>query len=529
MVEASRRTDAPPPRVRYERSAGAASAPLPAGYRRREPEKTVLYAIVRDHLETFLEEPRQQDGDGYPAFLEREFRRYLHCGLLARGFARLRCPDCRFERLVAFSCKGRLCPSCMGRRMADIAAYLVDDLLPEAPYRQWVLTFPWSLRFRLAVDRPLFGKLLGVFLHTIFAWQRRRGRTLGIRDGQTGSVSFVQRFGGAHVHSLLPDGLFVPAEQGDESLPFVPLPEPTPADIDALTRKIAERLTAVVERLSADECDTDVELERTAAAIRQALATALEPPLPKLGLELLGLDHTATSAPLCAKVAGFSLHAARVVPAHDRDALEMLCRYGLRAPFSQERLRQRSDGRVVYHLRRPWPNADGADCLVLEPVDLLRRLAALVPAPYSNLVRYHGIFASRSRWRERLPEPPRKDTGLVAEPPAPPHNRLEAPSPHPSAEAPHTPPPDSPTRSRRRSLPWAQLLRRVFFLDALTCPRCATPMLVLALLSEPLVLRKILVHLGLPADIPPTAPARQTNHAFFGDEFPSDAPARSPP
>ncbi len=79
--------------------------------------------------------------------------------------------------------------------MADIAAYLVDDLLPEAPYRQWVLTFPWVLRFRLAVDRPLFGKLLGAFLGTVFAWQRRRGRALGIHAGQTGSVSFVQRFG----------------------------------------------------------------------------------------------------------------------------------------------------------------------------------------------------------------------------------------------------------------------------------------------------------------------------------------------
>ena len=109
--------------IQYERHAGAACAPL-AAYRRREPEKTVLYTIVRDHLETFLEDARRRDGDGYPAFLEREFRRYLHCGLLARGFARLRCPDCGFERLVAFSCKGRLCPSCTGRRMADIAAYL---------------------------------------------------------------------------------------------------------------------------------------------------------------------------------------------------------------------------------------------------------------------------------------------------------------------------------------------------------------------------------------------------------------------
>ena len=166
MVDTSRRADATPPRIQYERHAGAASAPLASGYRRREPERTALHAIVRDHLETFLEEPRQRDGDAYPAFIEREFRRYLDCGLLARGFARLRCPQCGFERLVAFSCKGRLCPSCVGRRMADIAAYLVDDLLPEAPYRQWVLTFPWVLRYRLAVDRPLFSKLLGVFLRT---------------------------------------------------------------------------------------------------------------------------------------------------------------------------------------------------------------------------------------------------------------------------------------------------------------------------------------------------------------------------
>jgi hypothetical protein len=172
VVDASRRAEAPPPRIRYERHAGAASAPLAAGYRRREPEKTVLHAIVRDHLETFLQEARECDGegDGYPNFIEREFRRYLACGLLARGFARLRCPDCGFERLVAFSCKGRLCPSCAGRRMADLAAYLVDELLPEAPYRQWVLTFPWVLRFRLAVDRPLFGKLLSAFLRTVFAW-----------------------------------------------------------------------------------------------------------------------------------------------------------------------------------------------------------------------------------------------------------------------------------------------------------------------------------------------------------------------
>jgi hypothetical protein len=420
--------------------------------------------------------------------------------------------------------------------MADIAAYLVDELLPEAPYRQWVLTFPFVLRFRLAVDRALFGKLLGAFLGTVFAWQRRRGRTLGILAGQTGSVSFVQRFGGAlnlnpHVHSLLPDGLFVPGQQDSNELTFVPLPEPTTADIEALTLRIARRLTAVVERLCSDDCETQAVLERTAAALREALATAVEPPLPKLGLDLLGLDHTSFDAPLCAKVAGFSLHAARVVPAQDRDTLEKLCRYGLRAPLSQERLSLRGDGRVVYHLRRPWPNAAGATCLVLGPTEFLRRLAALVPAPYTNQVRYHGVFASRSRWRARLPEPPGKEADTDAEPRSQLEsrfeNRREDAAQHTPA-APPTPLRDTGSR-RRRSLPWAQLLMRVFFIDALICPRCEASMLVLALISEPEVVRKILLHLGLPADVPPPAPAVPTDEAFFDDDANVSDPARPPP
>jgi hypothetical protein len=335
-----------------------------------------------------------------------------------------------------------------------------------------------------------------------------------------------------HVHSLLPDGLFVPDDDG-ATLTFVPLPEPTTADIEALTLRIARRLTAVVERLCGDECETQAVLERTAAALREALATAVLPPLPKPGLDLLGLDPPAMSTPLCAKVAGFSLHAARVVPARDRDALESLCRYGLRAPFSQERLTLREDGRVVYHLRCPWPNAADATCLVLEPTELLRRLAALVPAPYTNLVRYHGVFASRSRWRARLPLPPGKDADEEAEPRSPPEPEADNRPDPASLETPaasQTPPLDSSTR-RRRSLPWAKLLLRVFFLDALTCPRCTTPMLVLALISDPQVVRKILLHLGLPADVPPLAPAahRHVQEPLFDDDPSSVAPGRPPP
>jgi hypothetical protein len=144
----------PLPAIIYERKPGAAASSPRSFYRPREPHSCVLHRIVREHLDSLLDEARlvSTNGEGYPVFVEHEFDRYLGCGILSRGFARLRCPSCGFERLVPFSCKGRLCPSCRARRAADVAAYLVDHVLPEAPYRQFVLTFPWPLRFPLAFD-----------------------------------------------------------------------------------------------------------------------------------------------------------------------------------------------------------------------------------------------------------------------------------------------------------------------------------------------------------------------------------------
>ncbi|MBP7148400.1 MAG: transposase zinc-binding domain-containing protein [Acidobacteria bacterium] len=88
----------------------------------RRPEDTPLYAVLAAELETFL--ARRHAGERWlPRFVERELRACLECGILTRGFLRLRCPACREERLVPFSCKGRgFCPACGGRRMADSAA-----------------------------------------------------------------------------------------------------------------------------------------------------------------------------------------------------------------------------------------------------------------------------------------------------------------------------------------------------------------------------------------------------------------------
>ena len=98
-----------------------------------------------------------------PNYVQREFEEFLTCDRLEHGFLRVGCEECKHECLVAFSCKRRgLCPSCGARRMAESAALLVEDVFPREPMRQWVLSFPFQLRFLFASDLELMGKVLGI-------------------------------------------------------------------------------------------------------------------------------------------------------------------------------------------------------------------------------------------------------------------------------------------------------------------------------------------------------------------------------
>ena len=103
-----------------------------ARYRPRRPQHNVLYRTVQQHLETWLAQCREGHDDEWsvPEHVEREFRRYLDCGILAHGFARAYCDACGHDFLIALSCKGRgVCPSCNARRMVATAAQLTDHVL----------------------------------------------------------------------------------------------------------------------------------------------------------------------------------------------------------------------------------------------------------------------------------------------------------------------------------------------------------------------------------------------------------------
>jgi len=221
-------------------------------YVRHRPESTLLYQIVQEYWPEFQAELASH-GRHLPAYVTKEFDEYLKCGRLEHGFLRVRCEACHDEKLLAFSCKKRgFCPSCGARRMADSAALLVDEVLPHQPMRQWVLSFPFPLRFLFASQPIIMGKVLGIVYRAIATHvTRKAGYTK--TTAQTGAVTSIQCFGGSlnlniHFHMLFLDGIYADNKHGTSR--FRRVKAPTSDELTQLTHTIAHR----VGRWSARVC-----------------------------------------------------------------------------------------------------------------------------------------------------------------------------------------------------------------------------------------------------------------------------------
>lgn len=79
--------------------------------------------------------------------------------------------------------------------MAESAAHLVDHVFPRVPVRQWVISFPWVVRYLLARNPALCSAVRRIFLRAVFGFYQGRAASDGIQGGRTGAVNRIQRFG----------------------------------------------------------------------------------------------------------------------------------------------------------------------------------------------------------------------------------------------------------------------------------------------------------------------------------------------
>jgi len=444
--------------------------PLPL-YRPRDPQASDLWRLMDRHFDAFqrvYDERFQAKYGFWRPIVERSVTAFLRCGDLHEGFARVRCPDCQHEMFVAFSCKQRCtCPSCHQKRTLLTALHVAEEVCSPVAHRQVVLTIPKRLRLHARYDRQLLGKLCSS------AWACIKTEIqllLGRQDVLPGMIAAIQTHGELlhwhpHIHTLVACGAFTPAG----------------------------------EFLEVHEFD----MERLRAAWQEAvfaLYLAEGKIEPEVVENMRSWPHS-----------GFSVDQSVFLPAGDRPGIERLVQYMTRCPFSLSRLvKVTKTGQVVYKAEkdacRAFPDPRGNDLAtgpkrnfqILDPLEFIAEFTQHIPPKGAHLIRYYGWYSNKARGIRRKAAEQECRVGMAHQTE---YSVVGDAHPTPTLS------PSAPAPSRC-SQTWAMLIKRVYEIDPLACPKCGGPMKVIAFIEPPqgAVVEKILRHLGLWNPSTPRAP-----------------------
>lgn len=341
-------------------------------YATRWPERTDLYRLLLDYLETFFADydRRLQPRHGY---LRPEARRaleeFIRCGVIRFGLARMKCRDCGDEALVPLSCRRRgLCSSCHQKRRLVWAEWALEECLPEVSYRQWVFSLPKALRVYFRFDPELFKGLSRIVVNELTRYTRE---VTGHADLEPGFVVWDHTFGTLpdsyhpHPHVCATEGGYLP----DGS--FVPLPRVRRRDTEALCEVLRRRVIGWLLRKG---------------KLSEELAGSL-----------LSWEHS-----------GFSLDATRRVAAGSRDRLEDLLLYMSRHPFVAGGIHYDAVSGTVHYQAFRKHKGRGTDAISAEAVEFIAMLAQHIPHARKHQVRYYGACTPEVRKRLGLSRvPPR--------------------------------------------------------------------------------------------------------------------------
>jgi len=378
--------------------------------------------------------------------------------------------------------------------MNQMAAHLNDNVFPNVPVRQWVLSFPMQVRYMLSYNPKLTTKVLRIYIKTISKYYQRKAIQSELKETKTGGVTFIQRFGSAlnlnvHFHTLFMDGVF-------KNHKFQSINSPTNKAIARITQEIEEKVNKLLETeqlINSEELNNDpiqnfLLKECNSASIqnRVAFGERARRRVRKIG-HPVGIGNVFILGRRNAISNGYSLHANTRIRKNDRKGLEKLCRYVARPPIATERLKERNDKKLTYKLKRPF--SDGTTHILFDPVELIEKIVALIPPPRANLLRYHGLLSPNSKSRATIVPKPK-----TQEQSQPNHKRYS----------------------------WANLLKRVFKVDVLKCPNCNSKMRIVSKLMDRNVTKPFLEAVKMPSEPPTQAPARGPPQMSFDEVFNQD-------
>jgi len=416
----------------------------PSGYVPRGP--TTLTHIFHDHFQDFALSYDTLYAKDYGMFrlkrISRVVERFETCGDYTKGIARIQCsnPECRFEYFRPFSCKGfYLCPSCSQKRTLLFAEYLDEQLLLQLPHRQFVFSIPKALRVFFRHDQKLFGSVSSLIFSLLTQFYRLAAGSPRLKSS---AIVAFQPFGdflrpNAHWHALVLEGGFTP----DGRFLFLPLHD---------TQKLTEAFRRALIKFLLSKC-----------LISEDFATTL----------------------LCWKISGFSVNHQVRIPGDDHKTRVALAQYIARAPLSLAKLSYLPAEATVRYCSDFNP-AIGNSTKVWNVRDFIADATLFIPPQGVRLIRFYGLYSSRSRWRwpqwqyvTRHAPQGWKTTHGVSD---------TEPSPQPSS-------PSVPQSSCRSA--WARLIAKVYEIDPLVCPRCSCRMRILAVITAPAEVNKILRYL----------------------------------
>ena len=333
-----------------------------AVYEPRNPRKTHYFQCVQNHFEDLeiVWDDRYERQYGFlRPYVRDVIYRYLDCGDLHLGFARVRCLDCGHEYLLPFSCKRRhFCPSCHQKRVVEFGEWLCEEVLKYVPHRQWVFSIPKRLRVYFMTSRRLLSRLSQCAWKVLSAYLKA-----GVKydDAIPGGVIAVQTFGdfqnfNPHLHIIATDGCFY----GNGM--FIKGPTPAANDLEDAFRREVFALLKKEGKLN------DFVIEN-----------------------MMNWHHS-----------GFNVYCGKTLWPDNEDGLENLARYIIRASFSSERMTyipasetHSGAAKVIYQSK------SDSSSKTFDAIDWLAQLTTHIPNRGEQMVRYYGYYSNKMRGMRR--------------------------------------------------------------------------------------------------------------------------------